>query len=86
MFIKLEFNNVIFVNYIDEYQKANKKLKKCEEFSDIQSSTVEDKEQPKKRQPKRNSKYISTSEEEDDENDHSLRRPPKIFTYGKNIF
>lgn len=69
---------------IDEYQKANKKLKKCEEFSDVQSSTVEDKEQPKKRQPKRNSKYISTSEEEDDEN--SLYRPSKISTFGKNIF
>ncbi|XP_025269672.1 uncharacterized protein LOC105257319 [Camponotus floridanus] len=65
----------------DEYQKANKKLKKCEEFSDVQSSTVEDKEQSKKRQPKRNSKYISTSEEEDDENDHSLHRPPKISTF-----
>lgn len=71
---------------IDEYQKANKKLKKCEEFSDVQSSTVKDKEQPKKRQPKRNSKYISTSEEEDDENDHSLHRPSKISTFGKNIF
>ncbi|XP_029171348.1 uncharacterized protein LOC114940763 [Nylanderia fulva] len=65
----------------DEYQKASKKLKKCEEFSDVQSSTVEDKEQPKKRQSKRNSKYISTSEEEDDESDHSLRRPPKISTF-----
>lgn len=71
---------------IDDLEKANKKLKKCEEFSDVQSSTLEDREQLKKRQPKRNSRYISTSEEEDNENDRSLCRPPKISTFGKNIF
>lgn len=52
----------------------------------MQSSTVEDREQPKKRQPKRNSKYISSTSEEENENDRSLCRPPKISTFGKIFF
>lgn len=71
---------------IDNFEKANKKLKKYEEYSDVQTSALEDKEQLKKRQRKRNSKYIYSSEEEEDSENLSLCRPPKISTFGKVIF
>jgi len=62
-------------------------LKICEEFSDVQSSALEDnKNQIKKRSRKRNSKYISSSEEDSNENDNTyFYLPPKIKTRKNNF-
>lgn len=86
---------ILFLLFIDSFEKATKKLKKYEDFSDVQSSAMEDVEQPKKRQRKQNSKYtnevytnqLTYSSEEDTENTHhSLRQPPKILRLGKRLF
>jgi len=63
--MNLPFNNVIFyVNimlFIDKFEEANRKLKKYKEFSDVQFSALENKEQQRKRQKKPNSRYIKLS-------------------------
>lgn len=65
-----------FFFIIDELDKAYKKLKKCEEFSDIQFSASENGVQMSKRQRKPNLKYVhSSSEEEDNTDECSFRRP-----------
>ncbi|XP_071577263.1 uncharacterized protein [Temnothorax nylanderi] len=74
---KLCYVQRIFFSY-DDLDKANKKLKKCEEFSDVQSSALEDINQIKKRQRKRNSKYERTSSESESNEDDIFHPPPKI--------
>ncbi|XP_025160517.1 uncharacterized protein LOC112589870 [Harpegnathos saltator] len=62
----------------DEFDKAFKKLKECEEVSDLQSTEVEDDVQSKKRKRKPNLKYIISSEDEYDENCDSLQLLAKL--------
>lgn len=78
----------ILLFFVDDFDKANRKLKECEEFSDLQATETEEEIQNKKRKRKPNKKYINTSsEDENNENLDSLQPPSKLYKSGeKNIY
>jgi hypothetical protein len=64
----------------NDFNKANRKLKECEEFSDLQSTEIEEEIQNKKRKRIPNKKYVNTSsEDENNDNFDSIQPPSKLY-------
>lgn len=83
-----KYNSHYCCLFTDDWNKANKKLKACEELSDIHSTEVEDETQNKKRKRTPNSKYMNTniygsSEDEDTENCDLLQLPSQLYKPSK---
>lgn len=72
---------IVYFLTTDDLEKAHAKLKKCEDTSDVQSTS----EAEHGRHRKRNRKYFSTSDEDEFEDSSILLHSPKTIKQGNKI-